>query len=137
MDATTVPRRGVWPAVAAVVIVASDFVLYLALISGQGDLGRTRVWFVALMLAAMAACCLVAALMRDDRVRPVAAWTGAGGLLSLGVLGIFSIGLPLLVAGILMVVAALRIGVAQSGGARAAAGFIVAALVPWVLLLLG
>ncbi len=137
MGTMTVPRRGMWPAVAAVVIVASDFVLYLVLIAGQGDLGRTRVWIVALMLAAVAACCLVAAVMRDDRVRPVAAWTGAGGLLSLGVLGIFSIGLPLLVAGILMVVAALRIGVPKGGGAAAAAGFFVAALLPWVLLLLG
>ena len=137
MDTTTVPRRGMWPAVAAVVIVACDFVLYLVLIAGQGDLGRTRVWFVALMLTAVVAGCLVAAMMRDDRVRPVAAWTSAGGLLSLGVLGIFSIGLPLLVAGILMVVAALRIGVPKGGGAAAAAGFLVAALLPWVLPLLG
>lgn len=118
MDTTTVPRRGMWPAVAAVVIVACDFVLYLVLIAGQGDLGRTRVWFVALMLTAVVAGCLVAAMMRDDRVRPVAAWTSAGGLLSLGVLGIFSIGLPLLVAGILMVVAALRIGVPKGEAPR-------------------
>ena len=94
-------------------------------------------WFVASMLSVATACCLLAAVVRDDRVRPIAAWTGAGGLLSLGVLGIFSIGLPLLVAGILMVVAALRIGVAEGGGAAAAAGFFVAALVPWALLLLG
>jgi D-alanyl-lipoteichoic acid acyltransferase DltB (MBOAT superfamily) len=136
MDTTTVPRRGMWLAVAAVAIVVCMFVLYLVLIAGQGDLGVGRVWFVALMLTAAAACCLVAAVVRDDRIRPVAAWTGAGGLLSLGVLGIFSIGLPLLVAGILMVVAALRIGVTKGGGAPAAAGFFVAALVPWALLLL-
>jgi hypothetical protein len=135
--ATIAERRGMWLAAAATIIVVGVFVLYLVLITGQGDLGVARVWFVALMLTAVAGCCLVAAVMRDDRIRPVAAWTGAGGLLSLGVLGIFSIGLPLLVAGILMVVAALRIGVAKGGGGPAAAGFFVAALVPWALLLLG
>ena len=137
MDTTTTPRRGVWPAAVAAGLVGGDLVLYIVVISDQGDLGRGRVWFVALMLLVAAACCLLAAVRRDDRVRPIVAWAGAGGLLSLGVLGIFSIGLPLLVAGILMVTAAMRMGVARGGEVAAAVAFVVAALVPWALLLFG
>ena len=137
MDTTTAPRRGVWPAAVAAGLVACDLVLYLVVISNQGDLGRGRVWIVAMMLLVVAACCVLAAVRRDDRVRPITAWAGAGGLLSLGVLGIFSIGLPLLVAGILMMAAAMRMGIARGSEVAAAVAFVVAAVVPWALLLLG
>jgi len=53
------------------------------------------------------------------------------------VLGIFSIGLPLLVAGILMMAAAMRMGVTRGSEAAAAVAFVVAAVLPWALLLLG
>jgi len=135
--ATVAARRGVWPAAAAAVLVACVFVLYLVVITAQSEVDVGRVSLVGLMLTAAAVCCLVAAVMGDDRVRPVAAWAGVGGLMSLGVLGIFSIGLPLLAAGILMLAAAVRIGVSPSGPRTAVIACVIAALVPWTLFLLG
>jgi D-alanyl-lipoteichoic acid acyltransferase DltB (MBOAT superfamily) len=130
-------RRGVWPAAAAAVLVACVFVLYLVIITGQGEADVARVAFVGLMLTAAVVGCLIAAVMRDDRIRQLAAWAGVGGLMSLGVLGIFSIGLPLLVAGILMLAAAVRMGVPPSGPRAAVAACLIAAAVPWALLLFG
>jgi hypothetical protein len=129
-------RRGVWPAAVAAALIGCVFLLYLAIIIGQSDAEVARVAFVGILMSGAAACCLATAFLREARPRVVAACAGAGALLSLGVLGIFSVGLPLLVSCVLMVVAIAKIGMPAGSGARAAAAFLVGALVPWSLLLL-
>ena len=136
MATTTERRRGVWPAAAAAILVIFVFALYLGIIVGQGEADVTRVAFVGVLLSMVAACCVTAAVSLDARVRSRAAWAGVGALLSLGVLAIFSLGLPLLVAGGLLTGGALKMGVPPGSDRGAAAAFVVGALVPWSLLLL-
>ena len=136
MATTTERRRGVWPAAAAAILVICVFALYLGIIVGQGEAEVGRVAFVGVLLSAVAACCVTAAVSHDDRVRSRAAWARVGALLSLGVLAIFSVGLPLLVAGGLLTGAALKMGVPPGSGRGAVAAFVVGALLPWSLLLL-
>jgi hypothetical protein len=91
--------------VAAGLAILTD-VAYVAIIMAQGDAALARV-------AAVASCILAAALAagaggRADlpsAVRLPLLGGATGGLLSLGVLGLFSIGLPLFVGGVLAVAA--------------------------------
>jgi hypothetical protein len=95
--------------VAAVVAVATD-ALYLAIIRSQG-LGEPGDWVtvtvVASAILAFAACAGVAALAPGPTLpaRRVLLLVATVGLFVMGVLGIFSIGLPLLVAGVLCLIA--------------------------------
>jgi hypothetical protein len=130
------PRRGVWPAGAAAVVVFCVLGLYLGIIVGQGDAEILRVGLVAALLAAAAACCVIACISHDARARAIAAWGGVGALLSLGLLAIFSVGLPLLVAGGLLTGAAIAMGVPKGSASRAAVAFVAGLLVPWALLFL-
>jgi hypothetical protein len=95
----------------ALVLALATDVVYLLLILGQGGAPSdvVTVAFVASYLAALAAL-LAASLPRrwSAVVRLSLRAAAAGGLLVLGVLAIFSIGLPLLIAGAMAVGAAVR-----------------------------
>lgn len=96
----------------------------------------TTVGFViALLLIALtgSVCSLVLA---SPDARGVAAAAASGILLSLGVLGLFSIGLLLLIAGILLVMWMKRTRVQRGGASRATLGaFLIGAVLPWGLAL--
>ena len=87
--------------VAAALIAGTVDVLYLGYVSSQGagDPQFLRVPFVALFIAVMAICAALSARTSAARWRPLLLGASAAGLLLLGYFGIFSIGLPLLVAG--------------------------------------
>jgi hypothetical protein len=57
--------------------------------------------FVAIFIASEATVALGAALVDRPAVRTVLLGAASGGLFALGLLGLFSIGLPLVVAGVL------------------------------------
>ena len=96
-------------AVAAVAVLATD-ALYVSLIRGQGGPGAPgppdvlTVPFVAGYQLFMAAL-LAASLFAPAATAPVLRGAASGGLVVLGVLGAFSIGLPLLIAGFLAIAA--------------------------------
>jgi hypothetical protein len=105
MTARNAGRVSIGLVAASVTLVAADGGIYLWLIHHQDDGGPVW-WFVA-------GLCVVIVLGLGSFLpalpRPVAALVGGVILLALGILGIFSVGLPLLVAGILMLAgAALR-----------------------------
>jgi hypothetical protein len=98
---TRIARLMTW---IALILVLATAAAYIALIKGQGDVAPDAytVPFVAGYLLALAAL-LAYSLMREARPAwrmPLRA-AAAGGLLVLGVLAIFSVGLPLVVAGAL------------------------------------
>jgi hypothetical protein len=95
------------PALIGALIAAADDVLYVVLIRGQGGFQgeRGRVVFVASFVAALAAVALAGALVRRPFVRIALLTVATGGLLTLGLLAMWSIGLPLEVAGVLTAVA--------------------------------
>jgi hypothetical protein len=88
-------------ALAASVIAAATDVFYLWLIVHQGDGFSSRVVFVALYIAGivLAVGSVGSARLIPIEVRIALLAASTGGLLALGVLGLFSIGLPLLTAG--------------------------------------
>ena len=82
---------------------------YLVTIQSQRtELGSPDVVFPATFAGVMAALSAGAAVIRDRDIRLAQAllYAAAGGLLPAGVLGLASIGLPLIVAGLLALVAA-------------------------------
>ena len=106
---------GPWLAGAAGVLGLVVEGAYLVIISGEGDLRSGRVSAVSVCIVVTSGLALVGAFAPrlSTRTRLVVLGAATGGLLTLGVLGIFSIGLPLLVAGVLC-------GVAWGRFARAA-----------------
>lgn len=122
-----------WPAIVAFVVAA----LYLGVIWRQdGEIAAFSLGVFA-MIAAPGALGLIASRAADADRALVLRSVAAGALLSMGFLGIFSIGLPILVAAIGYVVAAVRGGRAATPKARAwaFAWGAAAAAVPWVVLL--
>jgi hypothetical protein len=123
-------------AIAAGVLVALTLVLYLLVISRQSTRDMARVGLVvALLLAAMGGV-IGAVGAAAAEARSTAGTVAAGLLLSLGVLGMFSVGLPLFVAGVLMIVWIVRSGSLRRRRVMMLASFLVSASLPWVLLLL-
>ena len=122
---------------AAAVAIVTD-ALYVGIIVSQDPVEWGRVVAIAACILAFggsAASASVGTLSPPTRLVLFA--IGAGGLLTLGFLGLFSIGLPLFVAGILTVAAWQRVWAETgSGSARSvlpsAIGFFAAALVPFV-----
>jgi hypothetical protein len=102
-------------AIAAAIIAIVVDGLYLAIIVSQDPIEWGRTIVVAVFILGCAACALGVAF-GPAGARPVLAAAASGGLMTLGVLGLFSIGLPLLVAGALAIVAWVR--VARGTGAR-------------------
>src|ERR1700694_815419 len=91
-----------WAGVGAAIIAAAVDVLYLG--TASGDAQFLRVPFVAGFIALMAICAALSARASALRWRPLLLGISSAGLILLGVIGIFSIGLPLLVAGLLALV---------------------------------
>ena len=94
-------RRSSLPSLIAALIAFADDALYLLLIRSQGSSRDPRVTFVAVFIAGEATIALTAALVARPAARTVLLGPAFGGLLALGLLAMFSIGLPLVVAGIL------------------------------------
>ncbi|GIM94166.1 hypothetical protein [Paractinoplanes toevensis] len=94
-------------AVAAAVITLIMIAVYLGLISRQGN--EPALWFVA-GLAVAAVLAGYGAIGAARARRPALLAAGAL-LLVLGLLGILSIGLPIIAAGVLAIVAAGRSGI--------------------------
>jgi hypothetical protein len=88
-------------ALTAFAIAGAVDIAYALLIRAQGSsLLDARVVFVSLFIAAAAALAAVAAFAADGNARLLCGAAATGGLIGAGVIGIWSIGLPLLVAGI-------------------------------------
>jgi hypothetical protein len=82
------------------VIAATVDVLYLGIVGTQGSNPEfLRAPFVAAFIALMAVCAALSSRASAARWRPLLLGVSAAGLLLLGFYAIFSIGLPLLVAG--------------------------------------
>lgn len=118
--AAPIPQRterapGASFAIAAAIIAIVIDGLYVGIILSQDPVEWARTLVVAAFIFASALCALGVAF-GPTAARPLLAAAASGGLMTLGVLGIFSVGLPLLVAGALAIVAWVR--VARGGGAR-------------------
>jgi hypothetical protein len=105
MQAATIYARPTgmrWAGVVTAIIAATVDVLYLGVITtqGAGDPEFLRVPFVAAFIALMAICAALSARASAARWQPLLLGVSAAGLLLLGYFAIFSIGLPLLVAGL-------------------------------------
>jgi hypothetical protein len=127
--------RGSLGALVAAALTAAVDVFYLLLISGQEDtgVGDSRVLFVAGCLAAAAICTAIGALIPDGLLRVVLLAASGCALLAWTFLGIFSIGLLLLLPTILTLRSAAQAAAAvadeSSYGVAAAAGFAALAFV--------
>lgn len=111
---------------------AAWIVGYLLIIQNQGtEMGSPGVVFYATFVGVMAALSLGAAVIRDRNVRSAQTflYAAAGGYFPAGILGLASVGLPLIVAALLALTAAgprlipVRRGVAA--GALSACAFLV------------
>ena len=105
---------------------------YLFLIGAQGtELYAPTTAFVALFVGAMAALALGAAVIADgsDGRAQGMLYAAAGGFLSAGVLGLASIGLPLIVVGLIALTSAgprrIPRTLAVAAGALSAAAFVI------------
>jgi hypothetical protein len=96
-----------WLAVISAVIAALTDILYFGVVVGQGghDTIRWRVAFVATYIAVLAMTAALSARASASAWRPALLGLSAIGLLAMGFIAIFSIGLPLLIAGALAFVA--------------------------------
>jgi len=129
-----------WAGVGAAIIAAADDILYVG--AASSDAQFLRVPFVAGFIALMAICAALSARASATRWRPLLLGVAMAGLLLLGVIGILSIGLPLLVAGLLALVGLInslsRPGSAPGRSGRAPAGMAAGgALLAVVVLLSG
>ena len=133
-----------WAGVAAAVTAGAVDVLYLGIVGWQGgasDPQFLRVPFVAAFVALMAMCAALSARQSAMRWRPLLLGVSAAGLVLLGYFAVFSIGLPLLVAGALALVSLIGTLILEPGppagsGKAAAAGMAVAGAVTAVVVLL-
>jgi hypothetical protein len=96
-----------WLAVIAAVIAAVTDILYYGVVVAQGghDPIRWRVAFVATFIAVLAMTAALSARASAGAWRPALLGLSAIGLLAMGYIAIFSIGLPLLLAGALAFIA--------------------------------
>jgi len=124
-----------WLAVIAAVIAAITDILYYGVVVGQGgahDPIRWRVGFVATFIAILAVTAGLSARASATDWRPALLGLSAIGLLAMGFIAIFSIGLPLLVAGALAFIA-LMVSLTDSrqpaGLIKAGAGALIALVI--------
>jgi hypothetical protein len=136
---TTSPARGRGVAVAAIVVVAGVIALYAFLIAAESDNDAFGVALVVLYLLVPIAGLVGALTLGSASARGVAGAGAAGLLLSMGVLAIFSIGLLVLVGAVLAIVWVVRTQPEREGTSPlpTVAAFVVGAILPWSLPLLG
>jgi hypothetical protein len=115
-----------WAGVVAAIIAAAVDVLYLGLVSSS-DPQFLRRPFVATFIALMAACAALSARASAAPWRPFLLGVAAAGLLLLGSLAIFSIGLPLVIAGVMASLGLIN-AVGQAGSSRKTSGKATAAM---------
>jgi 4-amino-4-deoxy-L-arabinose transferase-like glycosyltransferase len=124
--------------IAAAALVALTIATYVTVIVRQGTDSSdvaTVGFVIALLLIALTGSVCALVLASPD-ARGVAAAGASGVLLSLGVLGLFSIGLLLLIAGVLLVMWMKRTRAQRGGAYRATvAAFLIGAVLPWGLAL--
>jgi hypothetical protein len=129
-----------WAGVGAAIIAATDDVLYLGTIATQqGSASQfLRVPFIAAFIALMAICAALSSVASAGRRRSLLLGMSAAGLILLGYLAMFSIGLPLVLAGVLAALGLIKaVGDARSSGqssgraavATAAGGAVLAVVV--------
>lgn len=119
-------------------VVTGVLVLYLVLISGESDNDALGVALVVVYFLVPIAG-LVGALTLDSASARGAAGAAASGiLLSMGVLAIFSIGLPVLIGAVLAIAWVLITQPERRGSSPlpTVAAFVVGGILPWSLLLL-
>jgi len=112
-----------WAGVAAAIIAAANDVLYLAIIATQSDSASQflRVPFIAAFIAVMAICAALSSMASAGRWGSFLLGVSAAGLLLLGFLAMFSIGLPLVIAGVLAALGLIKtLGDVRSSGERSA-----------------
>jgi hypothetical protein len=123
--------------IAAAALVALTIATYVTVIVRQGtnsDLATVGFVIALLLIALTGSVC--ALVLASPDARGVAAAGASGVLLSLGVLGLFSIGLLLLIAGVLLVMWMKRTRVQRGGAYRATVvAFLIGAVLPWGLAL--
>jgi hypothetical protein len=92
-----------WAGLGAAIIAAADDALYLGVLNTQGGSNPQflRAPFVAAYIALTAILAALSTRASAARWRPLLLGISAAGLLLLGFFGIFSIGVPLMVAGVL------------------------------------
>jgi hypothetical protein len=137
VDAEHARPPGFVPAAAAAGVAFATTAVYVILIVSQGDDEVLPVVLFAGYFAALGACALAGALRtRPDRV--ILLGTATGGLIGAAIVSLFSIGLLLLVAGALALVAWMRAGVGASPRQQLLGGIggMVASLVLIVFVLL-
>jgi hypothetical protein len=125
--------------IVALLVVTVDllYVWYIEFVQSALSDQPWRVPFVASYLGALAICALLSAVVSGGSWRVVLAGAAASGLLVLGFLGMFSIGLPLFVMG-LLTTGALVMAVKSAVRPGLAAGApVVGALVAVIVLVAG
>jgi hypothetical protein len=110
MSAGSVPARKAWTALVAGAITLGIDVLYVLILrsEGEGDLHRARAQLIAASLAGSAAIAFVGWRIREPSRRLAVLTLASFTLLAWGFLAMLTIGLPVCVAGILLLVSASR-----------------------------
>jgi len=97
------------PGVAAAVIAWAIDAVYLAAIAQQGTSSEHAVVpFVGSLIAVLGVCSATSEAVEGIRLKTALAGVGSGGLIALGIFGIFSIGLLLLAAALFASVSTVR-----------------------------
>jgi len=102
-------RPDVLAGVGAGLIAFADDAVYLVLIAGQNGPYDSRIFFVASFLLLMAVAGIIGAIAESARVRASLLSLVAAGCAGLGLVGILSIGAPLLIAAAFATFAATRV----------------------------
>src|SRR5260370_8157869 len=123
-----------WLAVIAAVMEALTDILDFGVVVGQGghDPIRWRIAFVATFIAVLAMTAALSARASASALRPALLGLSAIGLLAMGYIAIFSIGLPLLLAGALAFIAlvvSLTASRQPAGLLKAGAGALIALVI--------
>jgi hypothetical protein len=101
-------RPGTIPFAVAASMATAVGVLYLQVIGSQGDLDAVVVWFFAVLVFGVALATLVAAFVAAAAFRVYLGVSATALLVLAGILGVFTIGMPLLVAGVFTLVGTIR-----------------------------
>ena len=131
---STERERRPWLVISAATLVVFTIGAYVWIMTDEGErVGKAGV--VVLILAIALVGTIGAWRLRVPERRGLAGAAATGILLSMGFLGLFSIGLPLFVAGVLMLVWLLRTRQARRDRPdRIALAFVAGLVLPWVLL---